>query len=418
MSFKDFQFHQAIQRGIEALGFKTPTPIQQQSIQPMLDGKDILGLAQTGTGKTAAFVLPMLQNLVEGPRNKTRALIMAPTRELAQQIHDNICIMGRNTGLRSVVVYGGVGKQPQLKALRTGTEIVVACPGRLLDLLSDKGINLSSVELLVLDEADHMFDKGFLPDMRRIIKQVPKSRQSVIFSATMPMAIETLTAEILVKPVRITVDHRKPAPSIEHTFVSLANTEKSHFLQTLLREKNMTRALVFTRTKHKAKSLAISLQKKGFRAVSMQGNLSQQKRQQALDGFQQGTFAILVATDIAARGIDVQEISHVINYDFPDTIEAYTHRTGRTGRAQHSGKAVTFIGNEDKRLVAAIRNKFAMGNNEAQRPATGSEARNIGSIERLKPRKQRAKKSSTGSPGKRQAAKSNRAVAYDFGLRA
>ena len=419
MSFKDFKFHQAIQEGIQVLGFTTPTPIQQQSIQHMLDGRDILGLAQTGTGKTAAFVLPMLQKLLDGPRNKPRALIMAPTRELAQQIHNNICIMGKKTDLRSAVIYGGVGKQPQLNAMRMGAEIIVACPGRLLDLLTEKDISLSTIELLILDEADHMFDKGFLPDMKRIIKQIPKIRQSVIFSATMPKEIETLTQEILVHPVRIKINHSKPAPSIEHTFFSVTTSDKNLFLQTLLREKGMIRALVFTRTKHKAKSLAISLQKNGFQAVSMQGNLSQQKRQQALDGFQQGTFTVMVATDIAARGIDVQEISHVINYDLPDTIETYTHRAGRTGRAQHSGKAFTFIGNDDKRLVAAIRHKFSIGDIVTPESIYRVAENNVIPGQPAEPKFRRPKKKHTGLPVKGKGGrKKSRAVAFDFGLRA
>ena len=418
MSFKEFKFHQAIQEGIQTLGFTTPTPIQQQSIQHMLDGKDVLGLAQTGTGKTAAFVLPMLQNLLDGPRKKTRALIMAPTRELAQQIHDNICIMGKETNLRSAVIYGGVGKQPQLNAMRMGTEIIVACPGRLLDLLSEKDISLSSIELLVLDEADHMFDKGFLPDMRKIIKQIPKIRQTVIFSATMPKEIERLTQDILVHPVRIKINHCKPAPSIEHTFFSVTKSDKNRFLQTLLQEKGMTRALVFTRTKHKAKSLAIFLQKKGFQAVSMQGNLSQQKRKQALEGFQQGTFTIMVATDIAARGIDVQEISHVINYDLPDTLETYTHRAGRTGRAQHSGKAFTFLGEDDKRLVEAIRHKFSIGKIVTPESTSGVTENIVVASQPAKRKFRRSKKKHAGLPVKGQGAKKkSKAVAFDFGLR-
>lgn len=381
----------------------------------MLKGRDILGLAQTGTGKTAAFVLPMLQQLLNGPRNTIRALIMAPTRELAQQIHNNICTMGKKTGLRSAVVYGGVGRHPQLKALRMGTEIIVACPGRLLDLLGEKGITLSSVELLVLDEADHMFDKGFLPEMRKIIGKVPRKRQSVIFSATMPSEIERLTQEVLDNPVRVRIDHAKAAPNIEHTLFSVNKAEKTQLLKTMLSKEEMTRTLVFTRTKHKAKSLAISLQKMGFKAVSMQGNLSQQKRQSALEGFRQGTFTILVATDIAARGIDVQEISHVINYDLPDTMETYTHRTGRTGRAQNSGKAFTFVDREDKVFIAAIKRKFTIKMEEPH-PA-GAQGRD----ERHKyPQKNAAsmtKKSTNRSPAKKlRTKKKSRAIGFDFGL--
>ena len=418
MSFKEFKFHQTIQQGIQTLGFKTPTPIQQQAIQHILNGKDILGLAQTGTGKTAAFVLPMLQNLLDGPRKKSRALIMAPTRELAQQIHNNICLMGKKTNLRSAVIYGGVGKQPQLNAMRMGTEIIVACPGRLLDLLSEKDINLSSIELLILDEADHMFDKGFLPDMRKIIKQTPKMRQSVIFSATMPKEIEILTQEVLAQPVQIKINHSKPASSIEHTFFEVEKSGKNIFLQTLLKEKSMTRALVFTRTKHKARSLATSLQKKGFQAVSMQGNLSQQKRQSALDGFQQGKFTIMVATDIAARGIDVREISHVINYDFPDTLETYTHRVGRTGRAQHTGKAFTFIGDDDKRLVAAIRHRFSIRGSVTTEFTYENAENNVISNQPAKRNFRRSKKKHSGLPvNGKSTKKKSKAIAFDFGLR-
>lgn len=412
MSFKDFQFHQKIQSGIKDCGYTSPTPIQQQSIQPMLDGKDILGLAQTGTGKTAAFVLPMLQKLLNGPRNQIRALIMAPTRELAQQIHNNICIMGNKTGLRSAVVYGGVGRQPQLKSLRMGTEIIVACPGRLLDLLGERGISLSSVDLLVLDEADHMFDKGFLPDMRKIISKVPRKRQSVIFSATMPKEIERLTEEVLNKPTRIQIDHSKPAPTITHSLFSVNKTEKTSLLKNLLQKREMTRTLVFTRTKHKAKNLAISLQRMGLKAVSMQGNLSQQKRHLALEGFRRGTFTIMVATDIAARGIDVQDISHVINYDIPDTVETYTHRTGRTGRAHHLGNAITFADQDDKAFISAIKRRLGITMKvihptiaDGKKPLQDDTFSQQKKTEARPPKKRQAKK------------KKSSALAFDFGLR-
>lgn len=418
MSFNDFQFHHTILTGIKNSGYTTPTPIQQQSIQPILDGKDLLGLAQTGTGKTAAFVLPMLQRLQKGPRNRIRALIMAPTRELAQQIHNNVRIMGQKTGLRSCVIYGGVGRQPQLQAMRKGVEIVVACPGRLLDLLNEKGISLSSVDFLVLDEADHMFDKGFLPDMRRIIAKLPKKRQSVIFSATMPKEIERLTKEVLTNPTRIQIDNLKPTSTISHSFYSVKKTTKTPLLKTLLQKNDMTRTLVFTRTKHKARSLAISLQKMGFKAVSMQGNLSQQKRQQALEGFRSGNFTIMVATDIAARGIDVQDISHVINFDIPDTLETYTHRTGRTGRAQQLGQAITFAEQDDTSFITAIKNNLDI------KVETIQPSKSLGSVE--------TKKNSLGKTGtlpkatfkvartakkKQPKQKKRRAMAFDFGLK-
>ncbi len=354
MSFKDFKFHPKVYAGITACGYTSPTPIQKEAIQPILDGRDILGLAQTGTGKTAAFVLPLLQRLLNGPRKKVRALIVAPTRELAEQIHDNIGQMAVKTGLHSVVVYGGVGKQPQISKIRAGAEIIVACPGRLLDLLSGKTFNLRAVEVLVLDEADHMFDKGFLPDIKRIIKQLPRDRQSLVFSATMPKEIRHLAEDILKKPITVQVNHTQPAPTISHVLFQVSNTKKSALLKNILAEREMTSTLVFTRTKHKAKSLALLLQKAGFNATSLQGNLSQSNRQRAMDGFRDGTFKILVATDIAARGIDVRNISHVVNFDMPDTAETYTHRTGRTGRATRSGIAFTFANYDDSKMVALI----------------------------------------------------------------
>jgi ATP-dependent RNA helicase RhlE len=354
MSFKEFNFHPKIAAGIDACGFTTPTPIQKQAIPPILEGRDILGLAQTGTGKTAAFVLPLLQRLLDGPRKRVRALIVAPTRELAEQIHDDISRLAKQTGLRSISIYGGVGKQPQIRAIRNGAEILVACPGRLLDLLNDRAFSLNSVEALVLDEADHMFDKGFLPDIRRIIKQLPTKRQSLVFSATMPMEIRHLAENILTNPATVQINHTQPVLSISHVLFQVAKARKTALLKSIIQEKEMSSTLVFTRTKHKAKSLALHLQKAGYRAASIQGNLSQQKRQQALNGFKDGTFKILVATDIAARGIDVQGISHVINYDVPDTAEAYTHRTGRTGRAACTGEAFIFAGREDSKMISVI----------------------------------------------------------------
>jgi superfamily II DNA/RNA helicase len=417
MSFKDFQFHPTITEGIDACGYTAPTPIQENAIPPILAGRDILGLAQTGTGKTAAFVLPLLQRLLSGPRKKVRALIVAPTRELAEQIHENIGTMGQKTDLHSVVIYGGVGKGAQIKTLRAGVEIVVACPGRLLDLINDKALTLSTVEVLVLDEADHMFDKGFLPDIRRIIKLLPKKRQSLVFSATMPGEIRHLAEELLVNPATVQIDHDLPAPRISHVLFQVATAQKTSLLKSIIHEQEMTSALVFTRTKHKAKSLALHLEKAGFSAASLQGNLSQQKRQQALDGFRDGTYKILVATDIAARGIDVTGISHVINFDVPDTAETYTHRTGRTGRATRSGQALTFAGQEDGKMIALIeRNlgrKMARETLPALAPATEEERGAAGRD--YNPRRM----PSTQKPGTAGRGQKNRsrASAFDFGTR-
>ncbi|NOX34348.1 MAG: DEAD/DEAH box helicase [Deltaproteobacteria bacterium] len=354
MSFKNFKFDPKIEAGIAACGYTLPTPIQKEAIPPILEGRDILGLAQTGTGKTAAFVLPLLQRLLDGPRKKVRALIVAPTRELAEQIHADISKMAQKTGLRSISIYGGVGKHPQIKAIRSGVEIIVACPGRLLDLLNDRSFSLKAVEALVLDEADHMFDKGFLPDIRRIIKQLPTKRQSLVFSATMPKEIRHLAENILIHPATVQINHTQPVLAISHVLFQVAKGQKTSLLKTIIKEEKMKSTLVFTRTKHKAKSLALVLQKAGYRAASIQGNLSQLKRQEALNGFKNGKFKILVATDIAARGIDVKGISHVINYDVPDTAETYTHRTGRTGRAERAGQAFIFAGQEDSKMISLI----------------------------------------------------------------
>ena len=354
MSFTEFQFHPQIQTALDNSGYVTPSPIQKQSIPPVLAGRDLLGLAQTGTGKTAAFVLPILQRLHSGPKGKVRALIIAPTRELAEQTHNYIGKMAEQTHLRSIVIYGGVSKQSQINKIRKGAEIVVACPGRLLDLANTKAINLSTVEMLILDEADHMFDHGFLPDIRRILSKVPRQRQTLVFSATMPKEIRSLAEDILIKPVTVQINHTKPMASISHSFYQVEQRNKGNLLKKILRAKDITTAIVFTRTKHKAKSLAYQLQKNGCKATSLQGNLSQQKRQLALEGFKSGTYNVLVATDIAARGIDVSGISHVINFDMPATAETYTHRTGRTGRASCTGAAFTFATPDDSKMTRAI----------------------------------------------------------------
>lgn len=354
MSFTVFNFHPHIAQAVHKCGYSTPTPIQLQAIPPVLEGRDLLGLAQTGTGKTAAFVLPTLQRLLNGARKSVRALIIAPTRELAEQIHGYIEKMALLTNLRSAVIYGGVSKQAQARNLRNGVEIIVACPGRLLDHLNDRTINLAHVEILVLDEADHMFDKGFLPDIRRILKSTPQKRQSLVFSATMPHEIRRLAEDILNNPATVQINHTQAAPSISHSLIPVEQKRKTELLKSILSQKEMTTTLVFTKTKYKARNVAQQLENSGYRATSLQGNLSQNKRQQALDGFKSGTYNILVATDIAARGIDVSGISHVINYDVPDTAEAYTHRTGRTGRAACTGEAFTFMTSADNRIIKVI----------------------------------------------------------------
>jgi ATP-dependent RNA helicase RhlE len=354
MSFSSFKLHPQIAASVKALGYQVPTPIQAKAIPAILGGNDVMGLAQTGTGKTAAFVLPILEHLLPGPRGKVRALIVAPTRELAEQIHVSIGQLGRNTHLKSCTIYGGVAMDPQVRKLRTGVDIVVACPGRLLDHLNQRTINLAHLEVLVIDEADRMFDMGFLPDIRRIIKQLPAKRQTLMFSATMPDDIRKLTYEVLRDPVMVKVGHTAPADTVSHALYPVAQHLKTGLLLELLRQTDTESILIFTRTKHRARRVGEALQKAGYRAVSLQGNLSQNKRQNALDGFRKGSYQILVATDIAARGIDVLSISHVINYDMPDTTDMYTHRIGRTGRVAKTGDAFTFVSHEDELQVKSI----------------------------------------------------------------
>ena len=361
MNFDSFAFHPQINAGITALNYSTPTPIQERTIPPILEGRDVLGLAQTGTGKTAAFVLPILERLISGRRGVLRALILSPTRELAEQTHSVIKALGRQTGLRSLTIYGGVSAVPQVKGLRAGAEIVVACPGRLLDLMSQRRINLSSIEILVLDEADRMFDMGFLPDVRRILAALPTSRQTMLFSATMPGELRSLVDEFLRRPVTVEIDVSHPVESISHALYPVEQGYKSELLQALLRQTSSQKSyhsdsqvLVFTRTKHRARKVAHQLNKAGFSAASLQGDLTQNQRQQAMDGFRSGRIKILVATDIAARGIDVTQISHVINYDMPDTADAYTHRIGRTGRMARRGAAVSLVTREDLPMVKRI----------------------------------------------------------------
>ncbi|HMK48689.1 MAG TPA: DEAD/DEAH box helicase [Thermodesulfovibrionales bacterium] len=354
MEFQAFNLHPRVVAGITKAGYVSPTPIQTEAIPPVMKGRDVMGLAQTGTGKTAAFVLPMLERLMRGERGRVRALIIAPTRELSEQIHEAIVTMGQQTRLRSVTVYGGVGINPQIHQLRSGAEIVVACPGRLLDHISQNTINLSHVEMLVLDEADRMFDMGFLPDVRKIISHVPSRRQTLLFSATMPDDIRRLAAEVLHSPVTVQINASAPANTVTHALFPVRQHLKTALLLELLKHTDTDSVLVFTRTKHRARRVGQQLEKAGFRAASLQGNLSQNRRQAALDGFRNGSYQILVATDIAARGIDVSCISHVINYDMPDTTDSYTHRIGRTGRAEKTGDAFTFVTREDEASVRSI----------------------------------------------------------------
>jgi ATP-dependent RNA helicase RhlE len=353
LKFETFHFHPSVAAGVAAAGYETPTPIQTRAIPQVISGRDVMGMAQTGTGKTAAFVLPILNRLVGSKRGSVRALIIVPTRELAEQIHEAIQTLGSKTRIRSVTVYGGVGIHPQIQRLKR-VDIVVACPGRLLDHIGRRTINLSQLEVLVVDEADMMFDMGFIPDVRRILNHLPKKRQTLLFSATMPSEIRGLAGDILRDPVTVKVGITAPAETVSHALYPVAQHLKTELLLKLLKNTNTKSVLVFTRTKHRAKSLGKKLVDAGYRSTSLQGNLSQTRRQAALDGFRNGRYQILVATDIAARGIDVTRISHVINYDIPASPDAYIHRIGRTGRATCSGEAFTFITRDDRDMVRAI----------------------------------------------------------------
>ncbi len=355
MSFEKFQLDEKVLAGVVAAGYRKPTPIQAQSIPPIMAGKDIMGLAQTGTGKTAAFVLPILQRLMQGQRGPIRALIIAPTRELSEQTHESILQLGRKTGLCSTTIYGGVSISNQINRLRSRVDIISACPGRLLDHIGRGTIDLSSVEVLVLDEADHMFDMGFLPDIRRIVKHLPAKRQTLFFSATMPGEIRSLADDLLRHPVHIQIGDSAPVMTVSHTFYPVQTEQKTALLKDILEKTDTQSVLVFTRTKSRAKSLAEQLNRIGHKVTSLHGNLTQQKRKQSLDGFRDGRFEVMIATDIAARGIDVTRISHVINYDMPATADAYTHRIGRTGRAMKTGDAFTFITGQDAELLRSLK---------------------------------------------------------------
>jgi len=356
VNFDSFSFDRRIVAGIKACGYVTPTPIQTRAIPEVLQGRDVMGLAQTGTGKTAAFALPILQRLLDAKasgQGPTRVLVLAPTRELALQIHENFISLGKQTGIRSAAVFGGVGANPQIKAVRRAT-VVVACPGRLIDLLNQGVIRLDHVETLVLDEADRMLDMGFMPDIKRIMSRLPAKRQNLLFSATMPSDIRKLADKILVDPATVQVANTAPAKSVSHAFYPVRQHLKTGLLEALLDITQHESVLIFTRTKHKAKNLARKLSGKGLEATFLQGNMSQNQRQRALDGFRNGTFDIMVATDIAARGIDCNRISHVINFDVPNTAETYTHRIGRTGRAGRTGSALSLVTQDDQNLMRDI----------------------------------------------------------------
>ena len=354
MNFEQFNLDPRLLAGVRRLGYTTPTPIQIQAIPAALDGKDLIGTAQTGTGKTAAFVLPILSKLLSGPRRRTRALIVTPTRELAQQIHEAVGDLAGGTGLRSATLYGGVAASPQIRALRDGTEILIACPGRLLDHIRQRNARLDGIEILILDEADRMLDMGFLPDVKRILQHVPAKRQTMLFSATFPKEIEQLAASTLRNPTRIAIGLSRPAYTVAHALYSVPQHLKTPLLLELLKRTRTGSVLIFTRTKHRAEKLSRQIGKAGFRATSLHSDRSQGQRQSALTGFRSGHYQVMVATDLAARGLDVEAISHVINFDMPATADDYIHRIGRTGRAERSGDAFTLVTPDDRNMIRSL----------------------------------------------------------------
>jgi len=355
MTFSDFSLAQELLASVRHAGFDQPTPIQRQAIPLALEGRDILASAETGSGKTAAFLLPIMSRLLSMQRGATRALVIAPTRELAAQIVEHFRLLARGTRLTCVAVHGGVAMGSQERAFRKGVDLVVACPGRLLDHMRNSYADLSFIEFLVIDEADRMLDMGFLPDVKRVLARVPKKRQTFFFSATLPPAVVALSREMLQDPVRLNID-RKPAAArgITHSAFAVPSQAKSQLFLKLLGKAISGSVLVFTRTKSRANRLADFLDKNGVPCARIHGNRSQSQRTAALAGFKQGRFQVLVATDIAARGIDVEALGSVVNFDVPNQPEDYIHRVGRTARARLKGDAYTLVSPEEERSFSAI----------------------------------------------------------------
>jgi ATP-dependent RNA helicase RhlE len=361
MSFNRFNLDPRLLKNVQAMDFEEPTPIQSATIPAALEGRDILGSAETGTGKTAAFLLPLLQKLIDAPRadartrtREPRALVVVPTRELALQVAEQAQQLSRNTSLRVATVYGGVGYDPQEQALRKGVDIVIATPGRLLDHLEKRNVNFMSLQVLVLDEADRMLDIGFLPDIRRIMRQLPKERQTFLFSATLQPIVALAREVTRGDAVRVEVEKTATPDTISHALYPVPEHMKFQLLKRLLEDDSMDSVLIFARTKHRADRIVRDLQRAKIQAAVIHGNRSQSQRIAALDAFKRGRMRVLVATDIAARGIDVEGISHVVNYDMPMQAEDYVHRIGRTGRAQAIGEAYTLVTPADERMVNRI----------------------------------------------------------------
>lgn len=349
LAFSSLRLHPTLVKGVEDLGFSRPTPIQAQAIPAALDGRDLLACAATGSGKTAAFLLPILHQLLGKSRGSTRALVLAPTRELALQIVDDLKGLAKHTGIKAAPIYGGVGMGPQEKAFRTGVDVIVATPGRLLDHFQRGYAALPDLEFLVLDEADRMLDMGFLPDIRRVLRHIPAPKQTLFFSATMPAKIETLTREILRNPAKIALQRKAaPASGVSQSVYPVPAGLRGALLVELFQRGDVDDALVFTRTKHRADRLCKMLNRRGISAERIHGNRSQAQRTRALADFKAGKHRVLVATDIAARGIDVDSLGHVVNFDLPSVPEDYIHRVGRTARAEATGEAITMVSPEDE----------------------------------------------------------------------
>ena len=349
MPFSTLKLHPSLLRGIKELGFTRPTPIQADAIPPALDGRDVLACAMTGSGKTAAFLLPILHKLIARPRGTTRALVLTPTRELAAQILEDLNDLAVHTPISAASVFGGVGMGPQEHAFRSGADVIIATPGRLLDHFRQAYAKLGGLEYLVLDEADRMLDMGFLPDIRRVLRHIPARRQTLFFSATMPQEILKLTQEMLKQPVTINMERKSaPAIGITQAVYPVPQELKSALLVDLLKRGELREALVFTRTKHRANRLQAHLVKHGIKAERIHGNRSQTQRTEALAGFKGGKYRVLVATDIAARGIDIEALGHVVNFDVPMAADDYIHRVGRTARAEATGDAFTFVAPEEE----------------------------------------------------------------------
>lgn len=357
--FQDLGLTEPVLRAIATDGYETPTPIQAQAIPHVLAGRDLFGCAQTGTGKTCAFAVPLIERLIANPKQvgpkQCRVLVLAPTRELAGQIHESFKSYGRNTKIRATVIYGGVNQRPQATAMMRGIEVLIATPGRLIDLVNQRLVDLKSVEYLVLDEADRMLDMGFIHDVRRIVKLIPTNRQTLFFSATLPKEVRTLADSMLRDPIEIQVTPQAtPAQTVEQSVFFVPQKQKRHLLVHLLQDGAMSRVIVFTRTKHGADRLSKDLVKSGIRAEAIHGNKSQNQRERALAAFKSQKPPILIATDIAARGIDVDGVSHVVNFELPHEPETYVHRIGRTGRAGLGGTAIAFCDPEERTQLRDI----------------------------------------------------------------